>query len=45
MSQDAPKNSPFQVRLPLFIALALAAGILIGANGFKAAPAKRPGYS
>lgn len=38
MSHDAPKNTPFQVRLPLFIALALAAGILIGANGFKAAP-------
>jgi carboxyl-terminal processing protease len=35
---DTPKNSRFQVRLPLFISLALAAGVLIGANTFKASP-------
>lgn len=35
---DTPKNSRFQVRLPLFISLALAAGMLIGANSFKASP-------
>lgn len=35
---DTPKNSPSQVRLPLFLALALAGGILIGANSFKASP-------
>src|SRR5215213_8571917 len=35
---DTPKNSHFQVRLPLFISLALAAGVLIGANSFKASP-------
>ncbi|PSR53678.1 peptidase S41 [Adhaeribacter arboris] len=29
------KNSSFQVRLPLFLGLALAVGILIGANGFR----------
>ena len=35
---DTPKNSLFQIRLPIFIALSLAAGILIGANSFKASP-------
>ena len=35
---DTPKNSSSQVRLPLFVALALAAGVLIGANSFKASP-------
>jgi carboxyl-terminal processing protease len=35
---DTPKNSSFQVRLPLFISLALAVGVLIGANSFKASP-------
>jgi carboxyl-terminal processing protease len=33
---DTPKNSHSQVRLPLFISLALAVGVLIGANSFKA---------
>ena len=28
------RNSPFQVKLPLFIGLALAVGVLIGANTF-----------
>ncbi|MCJ8165410.1 S41 family peptidase [Pontibacter sp. E15-1] len=28
------RNSPFQIKLPLFIALALAVGVLIGANSF-----------
>ena len=31
-----PKNSAAQVRLPLYFSLFLAAGVLIGANGFKA---------
>ena len=35
---DTPKNSSFQVRLPLFLSLALAVGVLIGANSFKASP-------
>jgi carboxyl-terminal processing protease len=35
---DTPKNSSFQVRLPLFLSLALAVGVLIGANSFKATP-------
>ncbi|WP_026461976.1 S41 family peptidase [Adhaeribacter aquaticus] len=33
-----PKNSVFQVRLPIIIALALSFGVLIGANSFKASP-------
>ncbi|WP_162427934.1 S41 family peptidase [Pontibacter pudoricolor] len=35
-SEDRKKihNSPIQIKLPLFIALALAAGVLIGANTF-----------
>lgn len=32
--QNRPGNSQFQVRLPLFIALALIVGVLIGANTF-----------
>lgn len=32
--QDKPRNTPFQVRLPLYIALALVVGVLIGANTF-----------
>jgi len=28
------RNSPFQIKLPLFVALALAVGVLIGANTF-----------
>ncbi|SIT90044.1 S41 family peptidase [Pontibacter indicus] len=31
---DNPRNTPFQVRLPLYIALALVVGVLIGANTF-----------
>jgi carboxyl-terminal processing protease len=32
--QGKPRNTPFQVRLPLYIALALIVGVLIGANTF-----------
>lgn len=32
--QDKPRNTPFQVRLPLYIAMALIVGVLIGANTF-----------
>jgi carboxyl-terminal processing protease len=32
--QEKPRNTPFQVRLPLYIALALIVGVLIGANTF-----------
>ncbi|PKV67018.1 S41 family peptidase [Pontibacter ramchanderi] len=32
--QVKPRNTPFQVRLPLYIALALVVGVLIGANTF-----------
>jgi carboxyl-terminal processing protease len=32
--QSKPKNSLFQVRLPLYIAMALIVGVLIGANTF-----------
>ncbi|PVY44196.1 S41 family peptidase [Pontibacter virosus] len=32
--QKKPRNTPFQVRLPLYIALALVVGVLIGANTF-----------
>ena len=40
MSQEI-KNSSFQIRLPLFISLALALGVLVGANMF-APSAKNP---
>ncbi|MBX0333838.1 S41 family peptidase [Pontibacter sp. HSC-14F20] len=32
--QSKPRNTPFQVRLPLYIAAALIVGVLIGANTF-----------
>ncbi|MDX5482802.1 MAG: S41 family peptidase [Hymenobacteraceae bacterium] len=32
--QDRPRNNLFQVRLPLYIAMALVVGVLIGANTF-----------
>ena len=36
VTPKARKNSPAQVRLPLYFSLFLAVGVLIGANGFKA---------
>src|SRR5687768_14559102 len=33
---EKPQNSPSQVRMPFLISLALAAGVLIGANSFQA---------
>src|SRR5688500_9876276 len=39
MSEEI-KNSKFQIRLPLLVAAAMAFGMLIGANMFRASPGK-----